>query len=96
MMITYLWNLKNELVNITKNSPRFKDMENKLVGTREGKGEGKYRGRVLRVQTILYKINELQGYIVKHREYSQYFIMTINGVYCESLCCTSVTLTIVH
>ena len=71
-------------------------MENKLVGAREGKGEGKYRGRVLRVQTILYKINELQGYIVKHREYSQYFIMTINGVYCESLCCTSVTLTIVH
>ena len=73
MMITYLWNLKNELVNITKNSPRFKDMENKLVGTREGKGEGKYRGRVLRVQTILYKINELQGYILQCRQHSQYF-----------------------
>ena len=28
----------------------------------------------------MYKINKLQGYIVKHREYSQYFIVTINGV----------------
>ena len=27
-----------------------------------------------------YKINKLQGYIVQHREYSQYFIITINGV----------------
>ena len=96
MIITYLWNLKNKWVNITKNSPRFKDMENKLVGSREGKREGKYRGRVLRVQTILYKIIELQGYIVKHREYSQYFIIAINGVYCEPLCCTSVTFNIVH
>ena len=28
----------------------------------------------------MYKINKLQGYIVQHREYSQYFIITINGV----------------
>ena len=27
-----------------------------------------------------YKINKLQGYIVQYREYSQYFIITINGV----------------
>ena len=26
----------------------------------------------------MYKINKLKGYIVQHREYSQYFI-TING-----------------
>ena len=25
----------------------------------------------------MYKINKLQGYIVQHREYSQYFIRTI-------------------
>ena len=25
----------------------------------------------------MYKINRLEGYIVKHREYSQYFIITI-------------------
>ena len=30
-------------------------------------------------QTTLYKINRLQGYIVQYREYSQYFIITING-----------------
>ena len=45
----------------------------------EGRGEGQYGGRVLRVQSILYKINKLQGYIVQHGEYSQYFII-INGV----------------
>ena len=28
----------------------------------------------------MYKISKLQGYIVQHREYSQYFIITINGV----------------
>ena len=27
--------------------------------------------------TIMYKINELQGYIVQHREYSQYFIIMV-------------------
>ena len=32
------------------------------------------------MQTIMYKINKLQGYIVQHREYSKYFIITINGV----------------
>ena len=26
------------------------------------------------------KINKLQGYIIQHREYSQYFIITINRV----------------
>ena len=29
----------------------------------------------------MYKINKLQGYIAQHREYSEYFIITINGVY---------------
>ena len=33
--------------------------------------------------TIVYKINKLQGCIVQHREYSQYFIATINKI--ESL-----------
>ena len=28
----------------------------------------------------MYEINKLQGYIVQHREYSQCFIITINGV----------------
>ena len=29
---------------------------------------------------IMYKINELQGYIVQHGECSQHSIITINGV----------------
>ena len=32
------------------------------------------------VQTTMYKINKLQGYIVQHREYSQYFIIATNGI----------------
>ena len=33
------------------------------------------------VQTTRYKINKLQGCNVQHREYSQYFIITLNGEY---------------
>ena len=32
------------------------------------------------IQSSMYKINKLQGYCLQHREYSQYFIITINGV----------------
>ena len=28
----------------------------------------------------MYKINKLQGYNFQHKEYSQYFIITINGI----------------
>ena len=28
----------------------------------------------------MYKINKLQGYIVQHKEYSQYFTITIIGI----------------
>lgn len=27
---------------------------------------------------MMYKINKLQGFIIQHREHSQYFILTIN------------------
>ena len=37
------------------------------------------RGRGLR-GTNYYVWNNIQGYIVQHGDYSQYFIMTINGV----------------
>ena len=43
-----------------------------------GKG-GLHRGRGLR-GTNYYAQNKLQGYIVQHGEYSQYFIITLNGV----------------
>ena len=41
-----------------------------------GRGEEQDKDVGLR-DTIMYKINKQQGYIVKHREYSQYFI-TLN------------------
>ena len=34
----------------------------------------------LEVQTIMYKINKLQGYMVQHREDGQYFRIIITGV----------------
>ena len=49
-------------------------------GNFKGKGVGQDRGRGLRGTNIaMYKVNKLQGYIVQHREYSRYFIATLNG-----------------
>ena len=69
-------------MNITERN-RLIDIENTLMvtsGEREG-GGAQNRGRRLRGQTIRCKINRLQGYIVQHREYSQYFMITINRPY---------------
>ena len=38
------------------------------------------RRRGLRSTIIMYKINMVQRYSVQHREYSQYYIKTLNGV----------------
>ena len=46
----------------------------------EGKGSSKIGVGDEEVQTTPYEINKLQGYIIQHREYSQYFIITLNGV----------------
>ena len=43
-------------------------------------GEGQNGVGDLEVQTTRYKINKIQGCIVQQREYSQYCIMTLNGV----------------
>ena len=52
-----------------------------MVTSRERKGwERQNSGRGFGVQTIMYKINKLQGHIAQHREYSQYFIVTTKGV----------------
>ena len=42
-------------------------------------GEGQYREGIKRFK-LMYNISKLQGYIVQHRVYSQYFIMTINRI----------------
>ena len=42
-------------------------------------GDGRW-GRGLRTTKYYHKTNKLQGYIVQHREYSQYFIITLKGI----------------
>lgn len=52
-----------------------------MVTSGERKGwKRRDSGRGLGVQTFMYKINKLQGHIAQHREYSQYFTVTANGV----------------
>ena len=45
------------------------------------KNKGQDRGRGLEMQTSRSKINKIQGYVVQHWEYSQYFIIILNGRY---------------
>ena len=45
-------------------------------GGKSRKGQDRSRG--LSHKTTMYKINELQGYIVQAKEYSQYFIIIMN------------------
>ena len=70
-------------MNITKHfTNRLTDLENNLVVTGQEREVGwrHDKGRGLEVQTTMYKINKLQGSIVQNREYSQQFIITLNGV----------------
>ena len=57
----------------------------------EEAGRGKVGGGDQEVQTTMYKINKLKGYIAQHREYSQYnnnkFKWSITYKNIESLCC---------
>ena len=46
----------------------------------EREEQGQKIGRRLRGTNYIRKINKQQGYIVQHKEYGQYFIITINGV----------------
>ena len=45
----------------------------------EGRREGQGQGYEIKKCKTMHKINKLQGYIVQHREYSQYFIITVTG-----------------
>ena len=46
----------------------------------EASEEGPDGGRGLRGTVYYVNINKLQGYIVCHRGYSQYFTITVSGV----------------
>ena len=63
-------------LNITKQKKT--DIKNKLVVT--GRGRDKIGLGIKKHKIFMYEINELQGFIVQHREYSQYFITTLNRV----------------
>ena len=52
-------------MNITKRKQTYRYREQTSGYQQgEGSGEGQYRARELEVQTTVYKINELQGYII--------------------------------
>ena len=76
-----MWNLKNKLVNITKkkHTHRYREQTSDYQSG-EGQGEGQDRVGEQEVQTTVYEINKLQGYIIQHREYNQYLIITVNGI----------------
>ena len=59
-----------------KQTHKYREQTSRLL---VGRAKGQYRGRWLR-DTNDYIQNKLQGYTVQHKEYSQYFIATINGV----------------
>ena len=63
-----MWNLKNKTK--WKQIHRYREL---VVTTGEKEvGRGKIGVGDEEVQTTMYKINKIQGYIIQHREYSQY------------------------
>ena len=68
-------------MNITKHNLTHRYREQTSIASGERKGRmGKIGIGDWEIQTTIYKINKLQEYIVEHREYSQYLIITLNGV----------------
>ena len=66
-------------MNITKKNQAHRHKEQTMmVASEEGEVEDKI-GAGLRNRSY-YIINKLQGCIVQHREYSQYFVVTISGI----------------
>ena len=62
-----------------KQTHRYREQTSIISGEREER-KGKIAVGDWKTQTTIYKINKLQGYIVQHREYSQYLIINLNGV----------------
>jgi len=71
----------NKLVNVTKKCSRLTDTENRLVVTVGRQGRGIVGVREGAIQTIQCKIGCKDVLcIIQHGDYSQYFVITINGV----------------
>ena len=69
----------NKLLNITKQKQTHKYREQTGVASGERGRKGQYTGRGLRGRSYNVYSN-LQGYIVQHEDYSEYFMITLNGV----------------
>ena len=68
-------------MNIIKQEKTHRYRNKWAVTSREREGgKDKIEEGDKKVKTTIYKINKPQGYIVQHREYSQYFIITLKGV----------------
>ena len=76
--ITYVWNLKNKLVNITKKKQTHRHRE-QIRGYlwREERGRGSTGVGAQGVQTTLE--NKPQGYIIQNGDYGQCFIIPVTG-----------------
>ena len=69
----------NNLVNITKKKQTHRYTE-QTSGYQWGERREEWQAKRELRDVTMYKINKLQEYTVQHREYSQCFIITINGV----------------
>ena len=65
-------------MNITKtNTHRYREL---VIAIEREKGKTAKEEEIKRCPLTLHKANRVQRYIIQHREHSQYYIITINGV----------------
>ena len=63
-------------MNITKRAHILEDKP-EVTNVEKGVGRAREAEGTKRLKTTRYNINKLQGYIVQHREYSQYFLIIL-------------------
>ena len=74
-----MWNLKTKSSEYNKTDTHIEDKLVVITSRERWEGRGNIGMGNQEVQTIIYETNKLQGWIVQHREYNQYFIH-INGI----------------
>ena len=72
--------IAHSTVTVTKWKETHRGREQNNVSGKKEWGRGKRWVGDSEIQTAMYKINELQGYIVQHGEYSQHIRITIKEV----------------
>ena len=69
----------NKLVNKTNKQKKQTHRYRQKTGGYQGWWEGNIGVREWEVQLL--GVTQAQGFIVQHRKYRQYFVITVNGVY---------------